>query len=102
MLLPNDEAEQDRLDLQHHIFRMLLDGGLTHTILPDDKPLEIIDIGCGTGIWAIEMGDAFPNATIRGVEYVFIPVAHGFLPAHPRTWIIETTKARIAVLNCSY
>lgn len=49
---------------------MLLDGGLTHTVLPDDKPLEIIDIGCGTGIWAVEMGDAFPNATIRGIEYV--------------------------------
>jgi hypothetical protein len=70
-LLPNNEAEQDRLDLQHHIFRMLLNGGLTHTVLPDDKPLEIIDIGCGTGIWAIEMGDSFPNATIRGIEYVF-------------------------------
>ena len=67
-LLPNDELEQDRLDLQHHIFRMLLDGGLTHTVLPDDKPLEIIDIGCGTGIWAIEMGDDFPNASIRGIE----------------------------------
>ena len=47
---------------------MLLDGGLTHTVLPDDKPLEIIDIGCGTGIWAIEMGDDFPNASIRGIE----------------------------------
>lgn len=50
---------------------MLLNGGLTHTVLPDDKPLEIIDIGCGTGIWAIDMGDSFPNATIRGIEYVF-------------------------------
>lgn len=67
-LLPNDEAEQDRLDLQHHIFRMLLDGGLTHTALADDKALEIVDIGCGTGIWAIEMGDDFPNFSIRGIE----------------------------------
>jgi hypothetical protein len=58
-LLPNDEVEQDRLDLQHHIFRMLLDGGLTRTVLPDDRPLEIISIGCGTGIWAIDMGDFF-------------------------------------------
>lgn len=49
---------------------MLLEGRLTHTVLPDDEPLEIIDVGCGTGIWAIDMGDAFPNATIRGVEYV--------------------------------
>jgi tRNA G46 methylase TrmB len=67
-LLPNDEAEQDRLDLQHHIFQMLLDGGLTHTVLPHDRHLEIVDNGCGTGIWAIEMGDDFPNPSIRGIE----------------------------------
>jgi SAM-dependent methyltransferase len=27
-VLPNDEAEQERLDLQHHIWRLLLDGAL--------------------------------------------------------------------------
>jgi methylase of polypeptide subunit release factors len=67
-LLPNDEAEQDRLGLQHYIFRILLDEGLTHTVLPHDRSLEIVDIGCGTGIWAIEMRDDFPNASIRGIE----------------------------------
>lgn len=69
-LLPNDETEQDRLDFQHHIFKMLLDGALTYTVLPNNKPLQIIDVGCGTGIWAIEMGDALPKSTIRGIEYV--------------------------------
>jgi tRNA G46 methylase TrmB len=47
---------------------MLLDEGLTHTVLPHDRPLEIVEIGCGTGIWAIEMGDGFPSASIRGIE----------------------------------
>jgi hypothetical protein len=46
--LPNDEAEQDRLDLQHHIW-MLLDGEVA--ALPDGRPLKGFDIGCGTGIW---------------------------------------------------
>ena len=69
-LLPNDETEQNRLDLQHHIFRMLLDGGLTLTNLQRDEALQILDVGCGTGIWAIEMGDALPNATIQGIEYI--------------------------------
>jgi methylase of polypeptide subunit release factors len=47
---------------------MLLDEGLTHTVLPHDRPLEIVDIGCGTAIWAIKMCDDLPNASIRGIE----------------------------------
>jgi ubiquinone/menaquinone biosynthesis C-methylase UbiE len=47
---------------------MLLEGGLTHTILPTDSPLQIVDVGCGTGIWAIEMGDTFERATVIGIE----------------------------------
>jgi ubiquinone/menaquinone biosynthesis C-methylase UbiE len=47
---------------------MLFEGGLTHTVLPTDRPLQIVDVGCGTGIWAIEMGDIFENATIVGIE----------------------------------
>ena len=26
--MPNDEVEQERLDLMHHLFRMVLDGAL--------------------------------------------------------------------------
>ncbi|KIM94449.1 hypothetical protein OIDMADRAFT_136312 [Oidiodendron maius Zn] len=89
-LLPNDEFEQDRLDLQHHIFRMLLDGGLTHTVLLDDKPLEIIDIGCGTGIWAIEMGDDFPNASIRGIDES--PIQPPWVPPNVTFEIDDVTK----------
>ena len=32
--LPNDEREQDRLDLLHHIFRLILDGALFRAPLP--------------------------------------------------------------------
>lgn len=51
-VLPNDEREQERLDLLHHVFRLSLDGGLCKTIL--DNPQKILDVGTGTGIWAIE------------------------------------------------
>lgn len=51
-VLPNDEAEQDRLDLLHHIFRLCLHGELCRTKL--SNPQKILDIGTGTGIWAIE------------------------------------------------
>ena len=48
-LLPNDENEQDRLDLQHHIFRINVDGKLHLAPIPKDVH-NILDIGCGTGL----------------------------------------------------
>ena len=51
-VLPNDEKEQERLDLLHHIFRLCLDGELSRTKL--ENPLKVMDVGTGTGIWATQ------------------------------------------------
>jgi methylase of polypeptide subunit release factors len=65
---PNDEKEQDRLDLNHHLCLLLLDDELHFTKLPEDKSIRILDVGTGTGIWAMDMGDKFPNAHVIGNE----------------------------------
>lgn len=70
-VLPNDQQEQERLDLQHHIWRLLLGGRLYTAALPppDTQPdLRILDLGTGTGIWAIDMADEFPSTDVRGVD----------------------------------
>jgi len=46
---PLPENEQDRLDLQHHIFRINVDGKLHLAPIPKDVH-NILDIGCGTGL----------------------------------------------------
>jgi 2-polyprenyl-3-methyl-5-hydroxy-6-metoxy-1,4-benzoquinol methylase len=63
-VLPNDEQEQDRLDLSHHIYRMLLNGELHRA--PIKNPGRVLDIGTGTGIWAIDFADEHPESDVIG------------------------------------
>lgn len=40
--------------MQHHMFKLVMNGRLYH--VPLENPQEILDIGTGSGIWPIEMG----------------------------------------------
>jgi hypothetical protein len=51
-LFPNDESEQEREDMKHAMIVNLCGGRLHYA--PLDNPHEILDIGTGTGIWAID------------------------------------------------
>ncbi|KAF2127454.1 S-adenosyl-L-methionine-dependent methyltransferase [Dothidotthia symphoricarpi CBS 119687] len=65
--VPNDEVEADRLELQHHAFRLTLDGKLHRAPIPQDIH-NVLDIGCGTGIWSIEFADEHPSARVLGTD----------------------------------
>ncbi|KAI8150971.1 putative methyltransferase tdiE [Colletotrichum sp. SAR 10_70] len=78
-LIPNDETESDRLDLQHHLFLLTLDERLHLAPLdPAKPPQRVLDIGTGTGIWAADFGDLHPSATIIGVD--LSPIQPAFVP----------------------
>lgn len=64
---PNDEREQDRLDLVHHVFLLVTGGELFRAPIAAAKSnRRILDLGTGTGIWALDVADAFPDATVIG------------------------------------
>jgi SAM-dependent methyltransferase len=65
---PNDDFERQRLNKAHLVYKLCLDGNLVAAKLPLDKPLSIMDVGTGSGIWAVEMADAFPLAQVTGMD----------------------------------
>ncbi|KAF6825897.1 methyltransferase domain-containing protein [Colletotrichum plurivorum] len=68
--LPNDERENDRLDLQHNLFLLTFNDKLGNAP-PNDpgaKVGRVLDVGAGTGIWAVDFGDEHPEAEVLGVD----------------------------------
>lgn len=82
-VLPNDEDEQDRLDLLHHIFLMLLDGKLYASPVASD-PQRVLDIGTGTGIWALDFGDEYPGSEVVGTD--LSPIQPSWVPPNVHTY----------------
>lgn len=59
---PNDEHEQARLDMLHHVFFRLLHDRLYLAPIDPSAGLRILDIGTGTGMWALHLGEDHPGA----------------------------------------
>ncbi|UPK95640.1 hypothetical protein LCI18_006575 [Fusarium solani-melongenae] len=59
---PNDERACEALDLLHHLCLVILDGKLHRAPLEKKKIRNVLDIGTGTGLWAIDFADEFPEA----------------------------------------
>jgi SAM-dependent methyltransferase len=83
-VLPNDEQEQDRLDLLHHIFLLILGGKLYDAPIPT-TPHRVLDIGCGTGLWAIDFADENPSAEVLGTD--LSPIQPSWVPPNAKFYI---------------
>ncbi|TDZ23361.1 Secondary metabolism regulator LAE1 [Colletotrichum orbiculare MAFF 240422] len=68
--MPNDDKELDRLDFIHALCRLALDDkyGLAPPNQDNAVVGRVLDVGTGTGIWAIEFGEEHPEADILGVD----------------------------------
>jgi SAM-dependent methyltransferase len=78
--MPNDQLEQERLDLQHSVFMMLLKGRLG--LAPIQNPQSVLDLGTGTGIWAIDFAHLYPTAEVLGTD--LSPIQPDYVPANCR------------------
>ncbi|CAI6339500.1 unnamed protein product [Periconia digitata] len=71
-LYPCDEPEKDRMDIYHKLFLVARRDQLHHAPVPQHGVPRILDLGCGTGIWAIDMADRYLNSEVVGIDLVNI------------------------------
>ncbi|KAK1997562.1 methyltransferase domain-containing protein [Colletotrichum falcatum] len=90
-LMPNDEPEQEREDMKHAMCVNVMGGKLHCASI--ENPQKIIDIGTGTGIWAIDMGDEYPEADVVGID--LSPIQPTWLPPNVR-FVVDDAEAEWA------
>ncbi|KAJ7633129.1 S-adenosyl-L-methionine-dependent methyltransferase [Roridomyces roridus] len=81
-LLPSvsgNAEEVARLDDVHDAFREYFDGGLCAFQLKNERPQRVLELGCGSGAWAIQAAIEFPQAQVVAVDISPLP-AHRVLP----------------------
>ncbi|KAK1464518.1 methyltransferase domain-containing protein [Colletotrichum cuscutae] len=78
-------TESDRLDFLHMLMVKTIGENLYLAPLELERIQRILDIGTGTGIWAILMGEEFPHAEIVGND----------LSAIQPTWVPSNVKFEI-------
>ncbi|RDK38846.1 hypothetical protein M752DRAFT_286045 [Aspergillus phoenicis ATCC 13157] len=87
-LYPNDEQELDRMDMQHHMLKLVNRGRLLFA--SPQSPKRILDVGTGSGIWPIELASEFPAAEIIGTD--LSPVQPNEVPENVHFLVDDVTE----------
>ncbi|CCE35196.1 uncharacterized protein CPUR_02127 [Claviceps purpurea 20.1] len=66
--VPNDDQQLQSEELSHHVLTILFDDQLFLAPFETKTIHRVLDVGTGSGIWAIEFADRFPNASVIGTD----------------------------------
>ncbi|KAF5585568.1 zinc finger transcription factor ace1 [Fusarium pseudocircinatum] len=87
---PNDDQQVESMDLTHHYLTLLLDGELFLAPFKIDSINRVLDVGTGSGIWAIEFADRYPNTEVVGTD--LSPCQPQWVPPNLRFEIDDATQ----------
>ncbi|KAK1462092.1 UMTA [Colletotrichum melonis] len=74
---PNDERQNEGLELAHYTEMVFFDDKLFLAPI-GENPQKVLDVGTGTGIWAIDFADEFPSSDVIGVD--ISPIQPSWVP----------------------
>ncbi|OJD39837.1 sam dependent methyltransferase [Diplodia corticola] len=86
---PNDDTQNDQLDIGHHMLRIVLGDKLMLAPI-GDNPQRVLDVGTGTGIWAIDFADEYPSAEVIGTD--LSPIQPSLLPPNCKFELDDATE----------
>ncbi|KAF5381551.1 hypothetical protein D9615_005561 [Tricholomella constricta] len=103
--LPVNNEELARLNNQHVLLKMLIGGNYTDRIKEHlaDQPGQkkvILDLGCGTGAWAMDMATDFPHCSVVGADVA--PMDLGLAPKNLRIDVCDANKGLTMYQNGSF
>lgn len=74
---PNDNQQNEGLELTHHVLIMALGDKLCLAPIGENAQ-KVLDIGTGTGIWACDFADQHPGAEVAGTD--ISPIQPSWVP----------------------
>ncbi|RGB41123.1 S-adenosyl-L-methionine-dependent methyltransferase [Rhizophagus diaphanus] len=87
-ILPSDEKELDRLHVQHDLQIQIWNSHFSSPVesILKSGGAEVLDVGCGSGNWLLEMATNYPSSNFTGID--ILPLYP--LDTHPLNVIFES------------
>lgn len=86
----NDQRQSEAMDILHHTVTLFQEGKLYQAPLKREDVKKVLDVGCGTGIWAMDFADEFPDAEVIGTD--ISPIQATWVPPNLRFEIEDCTS----------
>ncbi|TIC92384.1 Secondary metabolism regulator LAE1 [Colletotrichum higginsianum] len=86
----NDEPQNEAWDINHHLLTLSMGDRLHLAPLNKNKLNKALDIGTGTGIWAIDFADEYPECEVIGTD--ISPIQPSWVPPNLKFEIDDCTR----------